>query len=60
MTTKNTKKELYIKCKSCGSEIFWNTKKVVISCTCGKVGVDGCEGYIRILANEGDYIQLKK
>ncbi len=48
------KKETYWKCKKCGDEVYWNTHKKLIYCKCGALGVDGCEGYIRILGDEKD------
>ena len=47
ITIKN-KKNLYCKCTHCGDEIFWNTHKKLIECTCKAIFVDGCEDYIRI------------
>ncbi len=49
------KQETYYRCIHCGDKIFWNTHKKLISCSCGKISVDGCEDYIRILGNKEDY-----
>ena len=55
-----TKGETYYKCTHCGGEIFWNTHKKLIYCTCKKIWVDGCEDYVRVGGNEGDYKVIKK
>lgn len=59
---KNKKKEveIYIKCVKCGEEIKGDTNKKMIYCECGKIGVDGCEHYIRIIGNEEDYKIVKR
>lgn len=49
------KKESHYKCKHCGDEIFWNTHKKLTYCKCGKIAIDGCEYYVRIIGDEGDY-----
>ena len=49
------KKETYIKCKKCGTEIPTNTHKKMTPCECGAISVDGCEGYIRISGSKDDY-----
>lgn len=49
------KKETYYKCIHCGDEIFWNTYKKMITCTCGTIYVDGCQDYVRIGGNQEDY-----
>lgn len=54
------KKETYIKCKKCGSEIYWNTHKKMVPCTCGAISVDGCEDYIRIGGNKENYEEVHK
>ena len=46
------KKEVYYKCKKCGEEIYWNTRKRLISCKCGALEVDGCEDYVRLLGDK--------
>ena len=53
-TRKSVKTDTYYKCKKCGDEIFWNTRKEYISCTCGKLAVDGCEYYVRLMGREED------
>ena len=54
------KKETHIKCKKCGTEIFWNTHKKMIPCTCGAIEVDGCEDYIRVIGTKNDYVEIQK
>jgi len=54
-TVPTVKKETYIKCKKCGTEIYWNTHKKMAPCKCGAISVDGTEGYIRISGNKEDY-----
>jgi hypothetical protein len=44
-----------VKCSKCGDEIFGNTHKELIYCTCKTISVDGCEYYMRINGNEGNY-----
>ena len=53
-TKTQTQKEAYWKCKKCGDEIYWNTRKKMIMCKCGALGVDGCEYYFRLIGNESD------
>lgn len=53
-------KQLYYKCTHCGDEIFWNTHKQLTRCKCGKIYVDGCEGYIRVGGNKEDYKIIQK
>ena len=55
-----TKEETYYKCTHCGDEIFWNTHKRLTHCNCKKISVDGCEDYVRVGGNEGDYKVIKK
>ena len=57
---KNTNK-VYYKCIHCGDVIYYNTHKKLIFCNCNKMGIDGCEYYVRIIGNEVDYrvIRLK-
>ena len=54
------KKETYIKCNKCGTEIVGNTHKKMTPCKCGAISVDGCEYYIRVNGNEGNYEWIKK
>lgn len=58
METKN--KEIYYKCRKCRDEIYYNTKKQLICCKCGALGVDGCEDYVRLLGNEVDREEIKR
>jgi len=55
-----TKEETYYKCTHCGDEIFWNTHKRLTHCNCKKISVDGCEDYVRVGGNEGDYKVIHK
>ena len=55
-----TKQETYYKCTHCGDEIFWNTHKKFTYCKCKKIWVDGCEDYVRVGGNEGDYTVITK
>ena len=65
-----TKNGPYYKCTAClpaealakegGDEIFWNTRKKMIECTCNAIYVDGCEDYVRIGGNESDYKVIHK
>ncbi|OHB19041.1 MAG: hypothetical protein A2666_04370 [Parcubacteria group bacterium RIFCSPHIGHO2_01_FULL_47_10b] len=56
--TRTTRKGTYYKCIHCGDEIFWNTHKRYTSCSCGKIAIDGCEDYVRIIGNERDYEEV--
>ena len=49
------KKETYIKCKKCCTEIYQNTHKKMTPCKCGAVEVDGCEDYTRVIGCDKDY-----
>ncbi len=59
-TPASRKKNVYYKCTHCGDEIYWNTHKKFIECTCKAIFVDGCEDYIRIGGNKEDYTDVKK
>jgi len=59
-TTLQSKKEIYYKCTQCGDEIYWNTHKNLTFCKCKRIAIDGCEYYVRINGNEGDYKIIKK
>lgn len=58
--TSSPKKEAYYKCTRCGDEIYWNTHKNLTFCKCKKIAIDGCEYYVRIIGNKGDYSIIKK
>ena len=61
MTTKTkTKKEIHLRCKKCGDEIYWNTHKKMIMCKCGALGVDGCEFYLRLIGDEKYREEVKR
>lgn len=38
-------------CKQCSSVIPANTNKKLIFCKCGKIGIDGCGYYTRVLGD---------
>ncbi len=59
MSKKETQK-IYCKCKTCGDEIYSDTKKVMTWCSCGAMGVDGCEGYIRIIGDNKNAELIEK
>ena len=40
--------------------MFWNTHKKLTWCKCEKIAVDGCEYYVRIIGNDGDYKMVLK
>ncbi len=56
----STNDTTYYKCRKCGDEIFWNTHKRLIWCSCQSLGVDGCEDYTRLLGNEVDMEVISK
>jgi len=60
MPSESLKKDTYYKCKKCGDEIFWNTRKNYIVCKCGALGVDGCEDYVRLIGNKEDWETIEK
>ncbi|MFH0927972.1 MAG: hypothetical protein V1821_00695 [bacterium] len=55
-----TEEETYYKCTYCGDEIFWNTHKRLTHCKCKRIWVDGCEAYVRVGGDEGDYKMIRK
>ncbi len=55
-----TKEETYYKCTHCEDEIFWNTHKKLIGCKCKAIYVDGCEDYVLVGGDKGDYEVIKK
>ena len=58
--TNKIEKKIYIKCKKCGDEIFGDTQKRMTDCKCGAIAVDGCEDYVRVIGEEGDYEEISK
>ena len=44
-----------IVCRHCRTEIPTNTHKKFITCTCGKIAVDGCEDYVRLIGDSADF-----
>ena len=57
---KKESKKVYWKCKTCGDEIFFDTKKVMTWCSCGVMGIDGCEGYTSIIGYKDNAGLIKK
>ncbi|MEK7562344.1 MAG: hypothetical protein AAB509_01545 [Patescibacteria group bacterium] len=54
------KKETYYKCTHCGDGIFWNARKKLTECKCGKIYIAGCEFYVRISGDKEDCKIIKK
>ena len=52
--------DIYIKCKKCSDEIYWNTHKKMTPCKCGAIEVDGCEDYVRVIGNKENYGEVQK
>ncbi len=50
----------FYKCKHCGDEIAVDTGSKLLSCQCGKLGVDGNEHYVRILGEQSDFELIEK
>lgn len=50
----------YYKCKFCKQEIPINTNGELVSCECGKLGVDGKGNYVRVIGEEGDFELVEK
>ncbi len=40
--------------------VNWNTHKKLTACKCKAIYVDGCEYYVRVGGNEGDYKVIYK
>ncbi|MDA2935970.1 hypothetical protein MYX06_02025 [Patescibacteria group bacterium AH-259-L05] len=59
METK-TDKETYYKCRKCGDEIYWNTRKQMTWCKCKTIAVDGCEFYVRLTGDEKNFKEIQK
>lgn len=49
-----------IKCNNCGCILDTNTHYHLLFCSCGKVGVDGGEDYVRILGWKDDWSYVIK
>ncbi len=58
--TNPTKKENYVRCKKCGTDVPSNTHKKMTPCKCGAIEIDGCEGYTRVIGNDTDYEFVQK
>lgn len=54
------KKEIYIKCKKCGIEVFSITHGSLTPCKCGTISVDGSEELVRVIGKPGDYEEIQK
>jgi hypothetical protein len=54
------KKETYIKCKKCGTELSSISNGDLISCKCQAISVDGSKDLVRILGNPEDYEEIQK
>lgn len=54
------KKETYIKCKKCDTEVFAITNGDLTSCKCGAISVDGSKDLVRVLGNPEDYEEIQK
>ncbi len=54
------KKETYIKCKKCGTEVLVITKGNLTPCKCGAISVDGSKDLVRVLGNPEDYEEIQK
>jgi len=53
-------KEAYYQCVHCKQEIYWNTHKAYVECKCGKIAIDGCEDYVRVIGNMDDLKIINK
>jgi hypothetical protein len=49
---------LYYKCKKCSSSIEPNTRKKLVFCKCGKIGVDGTNVNSRIVGDKDFVIHV--
>ncbi len=54
MTQSEQSKQDYYECLHCGVQIPGNTHKAFVECKCGKIAIDGCEDYVRIIGNMDD------
>lgn len=59
-TTNTTKKEVYIKCKKCNTEIFSITNGDLNPCKCGAISVDGSKELVRVIGKPEDYEEIRK
>jgi hypothetical protein len=51
-------KETKFMCLKCGDLVYSSYPGQFVSCKCGRLSVDETEYYIRILANNEDYIEV--
>lgn len=58
--TKQNQKETYIKCKKCGTEVYFETRGNLIPCVCGAISVDGSKDLLRVIGKPEDYEEIKK
>lgn len=54
------KKETYIKCKKCGTEVSSITNGNLTTCKCGTISVDGSTDLVRVLGKPEDYEEIQK
>lgn len=59
-TLNQNKKETYIKCKKCGTEIPTITNGDLIPCECVAISVDGSKDLVRVVGKTGDYEEIQK
>ena len=58
--TQENKKETYIKCKKCSTEVFTITNGGLTPCKCGAVSVDGSKDLVRVIGNPENYEEIQK
>jgi hypothetical protein len=54
------KKETYIKCKKCSTEVPSITNGSLTPCKCGAISVDGSKDLVRVLGKPEDYEEIQK
>jgi ribosomal protein L37E len=54
------KKETYIKCKKCGTEVYFETRGNLTPCKCGAISIDGSKELVRVLGKPEDYEEIQK
>ena len=54
------KKETYIKCKKCDTEILSITQGNLTPCKCGAISVDGNKELVRVIGKPEDYEEIQK
>lgn len=53
-------KEIYIKCKKCGTEVSAITRGDLVPCKCGAISVDGSKDLVRVIGQPEDYEEMQK